>query len=89
MTKFRKKQENRRHVFLKFLFRLILRGGGTIYSNGFFVKTIFADRYINRRELRLVSLENSFSIEYRIKKMFFVFVSYRELSMFKVLRKIE
>ena len=28
-----------------------LEGGGTIYSNGFFVQTFFADRYIHRREL--------------------------------------
>ena len=26
-------------------------GGGTIYSNGFFVQTILADRYIHRRGL--------------------------------------
>ena len=25
--------------------------GGTIYSNGFFVQTILADRYIHRREM--------------------------------------
>ena len=29
-------------------------GGGTIYSNGFFVQSILADRYIYRRELRLL-----------------------------------
>ena len=64
--------------------------GGTIYSNGFFVKTILADRYIHRRELRLVSSESSSSVEYRIKKIFFVFrFFYRELSRFKVLRKVE
>ena len=26
-----------------------LDGGGTIYSNGFFVQSILADRYIHRR----------------------------------------
>ena len=36
----------------------------------FFVQSIFADRYIHRRELRLVSLERSSSVEYRIKKIF-------------------
>ena len=48
-----------------------LEGGGTIYSNGFFfVQSIFADRYIHRRELRLVSLESSSSVEYEIKRFF-------------------
>ena len=45
--------------------------GGTIYSNGFFVQTIFADRYDHRRELRLVSLESWSRIEYGIKKIFY------------------
>ena len=67
-----------------------LEGGGTIYSNGFsFVPWIFAARYINRRELRLVSLESSSSVEYGIKKIFLIFVFYRELSRFKLLRKEE
>ena len=48
-----------------------LEGGGTIYSNGFFfVPWIFAARYIHRRELRLVSLESSSSVEYGIKFFF-------------------
>ena len=47
-----------------------LEGGGTIYSNEFFVQIIFDDRYIHRRELRLVSLESSFSVEYGKKKIF-------------------
>ena len=52
-----------------------LEVGGTIYSNGFFfVQTIFADRYIHRRELRLVSLKSSSSIENGIKKIFFCIV---------------
>ena len=53
---------------------------------GFFVQTIFADRYIHRRELRLVSLESSSNIEYRSKKISFGFVFYRELSRFKFRR---
>ena len=52
----------------------LLEGGGTIYSNGFFfVQSILADRYIHRRELRLVSLESLSSVEYGIKKRFFLF----------------
>ena len=50
-----------------------LEGEGTIYSNGFFVQSILADRYINGRELRLVSLESLSSVEYRIKKIFLNF----------------
>ena len=52
-----------------------LEGGGTISSNGrFFIQIIFADRYIHRRELRLVSLESLSSVEYGIKKVFFRFL---------------
>ena len=52
-----------------------LEGGRTIYSNGvFFVQSILADRYIHRRELRLVSLESLSSVEYGIEKIFFNFV---------------
>ena len=32
------------------------------------VQSILADRYTNRRELRLLSLESTSSAEYRIKK---------------------
>ena len=65
-------------------------GGGTIYSNGFFfVQSICADRYNHRRELRLVSLVNSSSVEYWIEKIFLLFVFYRELSRFKLLRKAD
>ena len=42
------------------------RGGGTILK-WFFVQTILADRYIHRRELRLVSLESLPSVEYESK----------------------
>ena len=51
------------------------KGGGTIYSNGFFllIDIFIADRYIYRRELRLVSLESLSSVEYGIKKIFFDF----------------
>ena len=48
-------------------------GGGTIYSHGFFVKTILAVRYKHRRELRAVSLKSQSSVEYGVKKIFFQF----------------
>ena len=65
-----------------------LEGGGTIYSNGFFfVQSILADRYIHRREMRLVSLESLSSVEYGIKKVFLIFVFDREISRFKLSRK--
>ena len=52
---------------------------------GFFVQSILADRYIiHRTELRLVSLVNSSSVEYGIKKIFLIFVFYKELSRFKL-----
>ena len=49
-------------------------GRGTIYSNGFFVQTILADRYIHRRELWVVALESPSSGEYEIEKSFFILV---------------
>ena len=74
-----------------FLFvRTLLRGEELYTQMGFFfVPWIFAARYIHRRELRLVSLESSSSVEYGIKKIFLIFDFYRELSRFKVLRKEE
>ena len=60
-------------------------GGGTIYSNGFFsVPWILADRYIHRREMCVVSLKSSTSVEFEIKKIFLNFVFFEELSRFKV-----
>ena len=52
-------------------------GGGNIYSNGFFfVQTIFADRYIHCREIILVSLKSSSSVELEIQIFLnFVFFS--------------
>ena len=41
-----------------------------------------ADRYIHRRELKLVSLESLSSVEYEIKKIFLIFVFDREISRF-------
>ena len=62
-----------------------LEGGGTIYSNGFF---LFREFSPIDRELRLVSSKSSSSVEYGIKKIFLIFVFYRELSRFKLLRKL-
>ena len=42
-------------------------GGRTIYSNVFFVRSNLANRYNRRIESRVVSLENSSSIEFKIK----------------------
>ena len=72
----------------RLLFRPLLRGGGTIYSTGFFfVQSILADRYIHRRELRLVSLESLSSVEYGNKKIFLILVFDREISRFNLPRK--
>ena len=67
----------------KLLFRPLLRGEELYTQMGFFVQTILADRYIHRRELRLVSLGSLSSVEYKIKKIFSIFVIYRELSRYK------
>ena len=44
------------------LFRPLLRGEELYTQMGFFVQTILADRYIHRRESRLVSLESLSSV---------------------------
>ena len=65
-----------------------LEGRGTINSNGFFfVQSILADRYIHRRELRLVALESLSGVEYGIKNIFLIFVFGKEISRFKLSRK--
>ena len=54
---------------------------------GFFGQSILADRYIHRRELRLVSLESLSSVEYKIKNIFqfsFFTGSYRGLNFEKI-----
>ena len=64
------------------------RGGEELYTHEFFfVQSILVDRYIHRRELRLVSLESLSSVEYGIKKIFLISVFYREISRFKLSRK--
>ena len=79
----------RRYSFVGlFIVPTPLEGGGTIYSNWvFFVQSILADRYIHRREFRLVSLESLSSVEYVIKNFFLIFVFHREISRFKLSRK--
>ena len=47
-----------------------LVGGRTIYSNGLFL----GDRYIHHREMRVVSLKSSSSVEFEINKIFLNFV---------------
>ena len=51
----------------------LLRGEELYTQLGFFVQSILADRYIHRRELRLVSLESLSSVEYGVKKIFLIF----------------
>ena len=63
-------------------------GGNCILKWVFFVQSIFADQYVHRRELRLVSLESSSNVEHGIEKIFLIFVFYRELSRFKLLKKV-
>ena len=78
------------YYILKWVFILYTQmGRNYILKWVVFVQTILADRYIHRRELRLVSLESSSSVEYGIHKIFLIFVFYRELSRFKLLRKVE
>ena len=69
------------------LFRPLLSEEELYTQMGFFVQSILADRYIHRRELRLVSLERLSSAEYEIKKIFLIFVFVREISRFKLSRK--
>ena len=85
--KWRSKQKSTRLNHKKeFLLRPPLCGeGGTLYSNGFFVQTILADRYIHRRELWVKALESTYILEYRNATIFSNFVFHRELSRFKVL----
>ena len=67
-----------------------LEGGEELYTQlgfFFFVQSILADRYIHRREMRLVSLESLSSVECGIKKIFLIFVFDREISGFKLSRK--
>ena len=71
-----------------FLFRP-LWGGGGLYTQMFFLFGKFWPIDIFIVESWGVSLESSSSVEYGIKKDFLIFVFYRELSRFKLLRKVE
>ena len=56
------------------LFRPHLWGRNYILKWVLFVETILADRYIHRREIRVVSLKSLFSVEFETKKILnFVF----------------
>ena len=68
--------------YLFFIDRPFLMGEELYTQMVFFVQTILADRYIHRRELRMVSLESLSSVEYGIKKIS-IFVFYSELSRFE------
>ena len=48
-----------------------IRGQELYTQKGFFIRRIFADRYIHRRELRLASLESWSSVEYELKNINF------------------
>ena len=65
-------REYKKLYFIRIFVPTLLRGEELYTQMGFFffVPWIFADRYIHRRELRLVSLESSSSVEYGIKKIF-------------------
>ena len=59
---------------------------GTIYSNGFFfVQSILADRYIHRREMWVVSLKSCSSVEFKIKKIFWISFFFEQLSRIEIL----
>ena len=62
-------------------------GGGTICSPGFFVESIFADRYLHRTDFCRISLESLSSVKFQINE-FFEFLFFRGLHRFKVLRTL-
>ena len=59
------------------LFRPHLWGRNYILKWVLFVQTILADRYIHRREIRVVSLKSLFSVEFETKMIFLNFVFFR------------
>ena len=61
----------RHALYLQLFVPTPLVGGGTIYSNGFlFVQRISSDRYFHGREMWVLSLKSSPSVEFKIKKIF-------------------
>ena len=69
-----------------FVFPTLFEGGRNyILKWFFFVQTILADRYIRRREMWVASLKSWSSVEFKIKKMFLIFVFFEELSSIEVL----
>ena len=70
------------HNCFLFIVPVSLEGGGTIYSNGFFL-TIFRRSIYSSNRVETVSLESSSSVVYGIKKIFLFKVftgSYRGLN---------
>ena len=68
-------------MFLKYLlFRPHLWGEELYTQMVFFVQSILADRYIHRREMWVVSLKSSSSVEFETKKIFLNFIFFEELS---------
>ena len=60
--------------------------GEELYTQmGFFVQSILVHRYIHRKEMWVVSLKSSSSVELETKKIFFNFVFFEELSRIEVL----
>ena len=70
---------------MSLFFRPFLRGEELYTQMVFFVQTILADRYIHRREMWVASLKSWSSVEFKIKKMFLIFVFFEELSSIEVL----
>ena len=65
-----------------FVIRNPIEGAGRIYWNNFFVQSILTDWYINRREMGVVALESTSSVEFEMKTIFwylFYSRSYRGL----------
>ena len=61
------------HWLVYYLFRPLSEGEELYTQMGFFVQTILADRYNNRRVLWVISLESPSSVEYGIKEIFSIF----------------
>ena len=61
-----------RNIKISYLFQTHLVGGRTIYSNGLFrlFCVVHFGRYIHRRELRVVSIENASIAEFEIKMIY-------------------
>ena len=85
----RKKSSPSRQLDVLFIlfFRPTLVGEELYTQQVFFVQTIFADEYIHRRGLWVVSLESLSSVECRSKKIFFWFSFLKRITMVKKFEK--